>query len=117
MQYNSGAAVSDLYKNFVRINTLRYSGYYVNHNPLADWILSGGYEDQGKRDQFSLLYSTRLGRAYADYLLDRRADSKYIDRYDITNIDDPRKLRSVGSTASAYGSVVQTSRNIDKLYK
>lgn len=82
------------------------------------WLYGDWNEE--KLRKFQIAYAIPGVRDYMDYLLDRRADQEYLNRYgmDYTDIHDPRKLRTSGSYPRVVGSVYRmVSRNIDKLYK
>ena len=85
---------------------------------FAVWLY--GEYDESKYQEFTLLYSLPHVRDYMDMLLDRRSTQEYLDRYgmDYSDIHDPRKLRSTGSTSRLYGSgYTMISRNLSRLYK
>lgn len=85
---------------------------------FTDWLYGEYSED--KLFQFEMLYHIPLVKNYMDFQLDLRADREYMNRYQISysDIHDPRKLRSVSSGSSFYGSAYQMiSRNLDKLYR
>lgn len=85
---------------------------------FADWLY-GDY-DENKLRTFELLHNIPVIRNYMDYLLDRRADQEYLDRYgmDYSDVHDPRKLRQVSSGSQFIGASLNfVSSNVSKLYK
>lgn len=84
---------------------------------FANWLY--GEYDEKKLHQFELLYATPV-HYYMDYLLDRRADEEYLNRYgmDYSDIHDPRKLRQTSSSVAGLRfSYNFISSNVEKLYK
>lgn len=95
----------------------KMKGYTVDENPFSEWLY-GDY-DKEKLRHFEMLYATPL-HYYMDYLLDRRSDEEYLNRYgmDYTDIHDPRKLKQVSSAAHALGFTMNfVSDNVTRLYR
>lgn len=85
---------------------------------IQDWLYGEWSEE--KYGTFKALYSIPGIREYFDYLLDMRSDSEYMNRYqlDWSDIHDPRKLSSTGSTSRLVGSAYRMiGRNINSLYR
>lgn len=92
-------------------------GYNIDSNPFSDWLY--GEYDEKKLRQFELLHNIPVVSNYMDYLLDRRADEEYLNRYgmDYSDVHDPRKLHSVNSGSRAIGAALNfVSSNVSKLY-
>ena len=84
---------------------------------FSEWLY-GDY-DEDKLGQFELLHNIPFVGDYMDYLLDRRADKEYMDRYglDYSDIHDPRKLRQTSSGTRFIGGALNfVSSNVKKLY-
>lgn len=93
-------------------------GSTLENNVVSDWLY--GEWNEEKLRTFEKLYAIRPVKIYFDYLLDRRADREYLDRYglDYTSVHDPRKLRQVGSASTMYGYGMNfVSDNVRKLYR
>lgn len=84
---------------------------------FTDWLYSDWSE--GKYEDYKLLNSIPGVSHYMDYLLDIRADSEYLSRYDMdfSDIHDPRKLSQSSSAQSLNGyGYRMISRNVSRLY-
>lgn len=95
----------------------KMKGYTVDENPFSEWLY--GEYDEEKLKHFEMLYSTPL-HYYMDYLLDRRADEEYLNRYgmDYPDIHDPRKLSQTGAfTELAHVGLNFVSDNVKRLYR
>ena len=92
-------------------------GDYVDRK-VEEWLY--GEYDEKKLSQFEFYHSLPLVGDYMDYLLDKRADQEYMQRYgiDYKDIHDPRKLRQTSSGSRLLGnSMRMVSRNVDSLYR
>lgn len=80
---------------------------------FSEWLY-GDY-DETKYTVFSTLYSIPGVHDYIDYLLDRRADKEYFERYGMgySDIHDPRKLKQTRSFGRYLNFV---SDNVGSLY-
>lgn len=93
--------------------------HHLNDNAFSRWL----YEDnwsEAKLQQYELLNSIPIVSNYMDYLLDRRSDQEYLDRYgmDYPDIHDPRKLKQSSSASVVIRSGYEMiSKNLDKLYR
>lgn len=91
----------------------------LEDNGISEWLYADDW-NQAKLEEFERRYAIPGFRQYLDYLLDRRADSEYLNRYgmDYSDIHDPRKLRETNSAAHLYGSVYNfVSDNVKRLYR
>lgn len=78
-----------------------------------------GEYDEDKLGQFEFLHNLPLVGDYMDYLLDRRADEEYMERYGLSydDIHDPRKLRQTASGSRFIGGTLNfVSDNVKRLY-
>lgn len=90
---------------------------FIASPAFSEWLY-GEYNEE-KLAKFQALYSVPGLRNYMDYLLDRRNDKEYLERYgmDYSDIYDPRKLSQVNSGSRIYGSTVHfVSKNLESLY-
>lgn len=88
-------------------------------NAFATWLYTAEWNDENL-SKFYALYAVEPTKTYIDYLLDRRADQEYLNRYGITSSDihDPRKLRTTSSASRLYGYAIESvSDNFKRLYK
>lgn len=84
---------------------------------FTDWLYGDWSEE--KYEDYKMLDAIPGVHQYMDYLLDKRADSEYLSRYnmDYTDIHDPRKLSQTSSAAALNGiGYRMISKNIEKLY-
>lgn len=97
----------------------KLQGATLEDNFFSRWLYEDNWSEE-KLQTFEKLYATRFGKMYIDYLLDRRTDSEYLNRYGLSysDIHDPRKLRQVGSASRLYGYGLNfVSDNVKRLYK
>lgn len=91
----------------------------LNDNAFSRWLYDDNWSET-KLQVYELIDSTHLGHAYLDYLLSRRSDEEYLDRYgmDYPDIHDPRKLSQVSSASALIRSGLNfVSSNINRLYR
>lgn len=92
--------------------------FSFENNGMSDWLYGEWNEDKLKK--FEMMNNVPVLSNYMSYLLDRRADLEYLNRYgmDYSDIHDPRKLRQTSSGSSFVGSAVNyISDNVKKLYR
>lgn len=108
----------DLPAQMVRDSSIGLFDSTLENNFFSEWLY-GEYNEQKLR-QFELLHNVPVISNYMDYLLDRRADQEYLDRYgmDYTDIHDPRKLSQVSSGSNLVRSGLNfVSDNVKNLYR
>lgn len=111
--------ILELYRTSLS-NLMRVQKHFVeNGQRYFDGWITGPYTEQ-KYYEFSMLHSLPYVGDYMDYVLDKRQTEEYFDRYgmDYTNIHDPRKVPSFGSTTRLYGNAYNfVSKNLNRLYR
>lgn len=96
------------------------SGFSIlNDNAFSEWLYEDNWSETKLR-QYELLDAVPIIHQYMDYLLSRRSDQEYLDRYgmDYSDIHDPRKLRQSSAASTLISSGVNfVSDNISRLYR
>lgn len=93
--------------------------HHLNENKFSEWLYEDNWNET-KLQQYELLNSIPIVSNYMDYLLSRRSDQEYLDRYgmDYTDIHDPRKLSQTSSASDVIRSGLNfVSDNIKRLYR
>lgn len=93
--------------------------HHLNDNAFSEWLYDDNWS-KTKLQMYELIDSTRIGHAYMDYLLSRRSDEEYLDRYgmDYPDIHDPRKLSQTGAFSElAHVGLNFVSDNVKRLYR
>lgn len=99
-----------------RHNKSGLNNYTLTENGISRWLYGEWSEE--KLRKYEMLNAVPGIHQYMDYLLDIRADNEYLRRYgmDYSDIHDPRKLRQASSGSSAFGTILNVSKNVAELY-
>lgn len=79
-----------------------------------------GTWDADDQYAFDLLYGTKYGKQYLDYMLDKRNRKDYMKNtgLDYGDTNDPRKWPGAGSNGQMFGATLNyVSDNVKRLYK